>query len=181
MARIQPAQRETSPPETQALLDQVQKKMGRVPNLVATMAASRPVAEAYLSFSGALATGKLPADLRERLALVVGEENGCGYCLAAHSSLGKMAGLSKDEVACARRGEADDPKARAALQFARIVVRERGRVADSDVQQLREAGFDDGEIAEITAHVALNLFTNYFNLVADTEVDFPAAPELAAA
>ncbi|QDU92614.1 carboxymuconolactone decarboxylase family protein [Lignipirellula cremea] len=181
MPRIQPVNRTTADSKTANLLGSVEKKMGQVPNIIATMATSPAVAQAYLGFSQSLSTGQLPARLREQIALVVGETNNCEYCLAAHTALGKGAGLTEGETCDARRAEAKDDKERAALRFARTIVNERGRVSDEDVQAVRQAGYDDGEIAEIVANVALNIFTNYFNHVAGTEVDFPVAPELTAA
>lgn len=181
MPRIQPVNKDNAPTATATLLDGVQQKMGVVPNIIATMAQSPAVAKAYLGFSQSLGTGALPARLREQLALVVGETNSCDYCVSAHTALGKMAGLSEQETRDARRATAADEKESTALQFAQQIVTNRGNVADEDVQRVREAGYTDGEIAEIVANVALNIFTNYFNHVAGTEIDFPAAPELAAA
>ena len=116
--------------------------------------------------------------LREQIALTVGEVNGCHYCVSAHSALGRMAGLSDDDLVDARRGNATDGKADTALRFARTIVEKRGLVSDEDVDRVRNAGFDDAEISEIVAAVALNIFTNYFNHVADTEVDFPEVKPL---
>nr|WP_182870576.1 carboxymuconolactone decarboxylase family protein [Rhodopirellula sp. JC639] len=179
MPRIQPVNAETVDSATTTLLGAVEKKMGRVPNLIATMAHSPAVANAYLGFSQSLSTGTLPARLREQISLVVGETNGCDYCVAAHTALGKGAGLSEKETCDARRAVASDEKEGAALEFARKIVAERGVVSDADVQNVRAAGYTDGQINEMVANVALNIFTNYFNHVAETEVDFPAAPELA--
>jgi len=181
MPRIQLATPESSPPSTTALLDAVKQKLGAVPNLVAAMANSEAVAKAYLGFSETLSHGALPARLREQLALVVGETNGCHYCVAAHTALGKMAGLSEQETCDARTGAGSDEKGSAALIFAQRVVKQRGLVSDEEFQEVRDAGYTDGEIGEIVAHVALNIFTNYFNHVAGTEIDFPQAPALAVA
>lgn len=181
MPRIHSVNKENADAATAELLGSVQKRLGRVPNLIATMANSPVVAKAYLGFSQSLSGGRLPARLREQIALVVGETNDCGYCVAAHTALGKGAGLTEAETCDARRDQAKDDKERAALNLARKIVNDRGDVSDDDVQQAREVGYTDGEIAEIVANVALNIFTNYFNHVAGTEVDFPAAPELAAA
>jgi len=181
LPRINPVNRSSADAATGRLLDTVQKKLGGVPNLIATMANSPAVANAYLSFSQALSTGTLPNRLREQLALVVGETNGCQYCVAAHTALGKGAGLSEGETCDARRAVAADDKERAALEFARTIVTDRGNVSDDDVHAVRQAGYTDGEIGEIVANVALNIFTNYFNHVAGTEVDFPAVPELVTA
>jgi uncharacterized peroxidase-related enzyme len=173
-------QQDTADSATAELLNSVKKTMGTVPNLIATMANSPAVAKAYLGFAQALSAGALPRRLREQIALVVGEANGCGYCVAAHTALAQRAGLTEQDTKEARRAASRDGKEQAALVFARKVVRDRGVVADDDVEQLRRSGYTDGEIGEIVANVALNIFTNYFNHVAGTEVDFPAAPGLAA-
>jgi alkylhydroperoxidase family enzyme len=88
--------------------------------------------------------------------------------------------LSEDEILDNRRGTSDKPRVAAALTFARKIVQTRGQVSDQDLAVLREHGFSEGEIAEIIANVALNIFTNYFNIAAGTEIDFPKAPALAA-
>ncbi len=155
------------------LLDGVQKKLGMTPNLMRTMANSPAVLEAYLGFSSSLGKSSLSPKLREQIALTVGEVNRCQYCLSAHTALGKMAGLGDEEIADSRKGASPDRKTEAVLRFARKVVTERGWVSDDDVASVRAAGLNDGQIAEIVAIVALNLFTNYFNHVAGTEVDFP--------
>ena len=180
MTRIRPIDQHTADAGAAELLGDVKKKMGSVPNLIATMANSPAVAKAYLGFSQALSTGTLPPRLREQIALVVGETNDCGYCLAAHTALGKAAGLTEQETRAARRGTSPVEKERVALDFARKLVQDRGVIADADLERVRQAGYTDGEIGEIVANVALNIFTNYFNHVAGTEVDFPAAPSLAA-
>jgi uncharacterized peroxidase-related enzyme len=180
MSRIKPVDEHTADPATVELLNSVRKSMGTVPNLIATMANSPAVARAYLGFAQALAGGGLPRRLREQIALVVGEANACGYCVAAHTALGRRAGLTEEEAKEARRASSRDGKERAALVFARKVVQDRGVVTDDDVEQLRRAGYTDGQVGEIVANVALNIFTNYFNHVAATELDFPAAPDLAA-
>ncbi len=156
------------------LLAAVQQMLGVTPNMMRTMAERPAVLDGYLALSGALAKGRLGRRLGEQVALAVAEDNGCGYCAAAHTALGKGAGLSDADVAAARDGTATDPRAAAALAFAREVVSARGHVGDVDVQAARAAGLDDGDLGEVVAHVALNVFTNYFNSVAGTEVDFPA-------
>ncbi len=178
MQRIQPVNRQTADAQTNELLASVEKKMGRVPNIVATMANSPAVARAYLGISQALAGGSLSPQLREKLALIVGEQNNCDYCVAAHTALGKGAGLSDEETVAARQGNDEAAQDRAALEFAHTLVAERGWVSDEQLDRVRSAGFTDGEVGEIVAVVAQNIFTNYFNHVAGTEVDFPAPAQL---
>jgi uncharacterized peroxidase-related enzyme len=180
MSQINPINKENANPKALEILTAVNKALGIVPNMVATMAQSPAVASAYVGFSHALAEGTLSAKSRERLALVVAEENSCDYCLAAHTFLGGKVGLSEQEILETRRGTSDEPKIAAALAFARKLVRSRGQVTDADVIAVRQAGFSDGEIAEIIANVALNIFTNYFNIAAGVEIDFPRAPALTA-
>lgn len=171
MARINTATQLA--PKSEELLGMVEKKLGMRPNMMKTMAHSPAVLEGYLQFSGALSHGSLSAALREKLALVVGETNHCDYCLAAHTVLGGLAGVNGEEAKRSRLGTSTNAKEQAALQFAQLMVQSRGQVTDEDVQKLRESGFTEGELTEIVAHVALNIFTNYFNHVAATEVDFP--------
>jgi len=181
MPRIEPVVRDTSPRATQTLLAGVEKKLGMVPNLIATLAQSSAAAQAYLGFSQALGGGVISAQLREQIALTVGEANQCGYCLAAHSAIGGSVGLSEDELRDARTAASPDRKTEAALQFARRIVDTQGFVSDDDVDGTRRAGYGDDAIVEVIAHVALNIFTNYFNHVAETEIDFPIVPELSVA
>jgi uncharacterized peroxidase-related enzyme len=168
--------------KARALLEAVRAKLGVVPNMTRQMAQSPAVLDAYLGFAGALAGGSLGAPLAERIALLTAETNGCTYCLSAHSLLGKGAGLSPADIAAAREGDAADGKSRAALRFAQAVLAGRGQVDAHDIAAMRAAGFDDGAIGEVVAHVALNVFTNYFNNVTEPVVDFPLVrPQLRAA
>ncbi len=159
-------------------MDAVRGKLGMVPNMMRSMANSPAVLDGYLLLSGSLGKGSLSAKVREQIALAVGQINGCDYCLAAHSAIGKMVGLTGDQIRDSRLATAVDPKTDALLRFARKLVDARGRVNDKDVQDVRDAGFDDGAIAEVVANVALSVFTNYFNLVAGTDIDFPKVPAL---
>ena len=143
------------------------------------MANAPAVLDGYLSLSGALGKGALSAKTREQIALAVGQANGCDYCLAAHSAIGKMVGLTADQILDSRRGTSVDSKTDAIIRFARQVVEKQGRVTDADLADARIAGLDDSAVAEIVANVALNIFTNYFNHVAETDIDFPKAEPIA--
>jgi uncharacterized peroxidase-related enzyme len=173
MTRIQPVNYEQSTGKARELLDAVKAKLGMTPNMMNTMAQSPAVLEAYLNFSGALGGGKLNARLREQIALISAEINGCGYCASAHTAIGKMVGLDEDAILAARNGNAADAKTDAALKFARAMIVNRGEVSDADLQTVKDAGFSDGEVGEIVANVALNIFTNYFNEISKTDIDFP--------
>jgi uncharacterized peroxidase-related enzyme len=176
-----PATIDTAPAASRPMLEAVKKQLGVAPNLFRLVANSPAALEGYLGMSGALAKGSLPAQTRERIALAIAQINGCNYCLAAHTYLGKnLAKLDEAEIAANRRGGSRDPKADAAVRFAATVARERGHVGDADVRAVRMAGYDDAQIVEIVQHVALNTWTNYINEVAKTEIDFPVVDALAA-
>lgn len=173
MPRIQPLSPSTATGPTKDLLEAVQKKMGRVPNILGSMAHAPSVLKCYLDLSTNLGTSSLPARVREQIALAVGNANGCGYCTAAHTAIGKGAGLSDAECVEAQRGRAGDPKAQALLDFSLQIVEKRGWVNEGDIAKARKAGVTDTELIEALGVVILNILTNYFNHLAETEVDFP--------
>jgi uncharacterized peroxidase-related enzyme len=165
---------ESAPNASKPLLAAVKQQLGMVPNLMKVLAHSPAALGAYLGFSAATAGGALDAATRERIALAVAEANGCEYCLSAHTYLGKnVAKLSAEELDAARDGRSSDAKSQALLQFSQAIVAERGRVSDAALQTFLAAGYGPEAVVEVVANVALNVFTNYLNNVAQTTVDFP--------
>lgn len=173
MQRIPAVDPATAPAPVAATLNAVKAKLGMIPNLVKVMAQSQSVLDGYLAIAAATDAGGLSAPLREQIALLSAGTNGCDYCASAHHLLGKRAGLEDSEISGALSGSSKDAKSAAALAFAKAVLLARGRVADTDLAAVRAAGFSDGEILEIVANVVVNIFTNYVNNVADTDIDFP--------
>jgi len=174
MPRIAALSTEAAPEASRPALNALQKKNGRIPNLFRVFAHSPAALNGYLGLSDALAGGMLDAKTQDRIALAVAELNGCGYCLSAHTYLGKhVSKLDDAEIMANRQGASHDQKADAAVKFAVTIVRERGHVSDADVNAVRDAGFNDAAIVEIVLQVALNTLTNYVNEVAKTDVDFP--------
>lgn len=165
---------EKASPEQVTALSAVKKAVGAVPNLTRVMANSPALLHGYLGLAGSLDAGVLPRSIRERLAIAIAQSNTCSYCLSAHSYAGqRVAGLSVEQVAAARKADADDPKTAAILAFAVTVNEQRGQIDESALDTVRRAGVSDTEIAEVIGHVALNALTNYFNNVAQTEIDYP--------
>jgi uncharacterized peroxidase-related enzyme len=159
--------------DTRAVLDQVHSAFGVTPKMFRATANSPAALKAMWGFFSALAGGTLHAKLGEQIAVAVADRNACHYCLAAHTALGRKAGASADEMVAAQSGESSDPRTAAALRFALQLVEGRGQVDAAQVQALRDAGFNDAQVVEVIAHVALNLFTNYLNLALEVPVDFP--------
>lgn len=173
MARIQSLEPAQADPKARELLEAAKKKMGRIPNILGGLANSPTALEAYMTLSGVLGTGTLSARLREQIALVTAGANGCGYCASAHTAIGGSLKIDGAELSRNLNGESSDPGTAAVLSFARSVLSSRGHVSDDEFQAIRAAGFTDGQLAEIVANISLSVLTNFFNGVADTEVDFP--------
>jgi len=174
MTRVALIDTATTTADRQQLLGQVHAAFGATPNMFRAVANSPAALRSMWAAFGALGSGVIPAKLGEQIAVAVADRNACEYCLAAHTALGRKAGASAEEMSAAQMGEAADPKTAAALRFALKLVNDRGQVHDADVRALREVGFDDEQIVEILAHVALNLFTNYVNVAFAVPVDFPS-------
>ena len=155
------------------LLDRTQSQLGRVPNLYKAMANSAAALDGYLSFRSALVQGKLTASLREQIALLTAALNACEYCVSAHALRGQKLGLLAEELALNQTAVASDPKTHAALSFVKTLMAKHGAIDATEFAELKAAGWSDEETGEIIAHVALNIFSNYFNHVAQPELDFP--------
>lgn len=172
MPRIEPVQVSQVTGKARQQLEGIQRNLGMVPNLFKTLAHSPAALSGYVGMSGALSQA-LNAKLREQVALAVAGANACDYCASAHAALGAGAGLEEGEIQANLTGSSSDDRTRAALAFVLAVLETRGRVSDATLTGIREAGFIDAEIIELVALAALNIFTNYFNHVAETDVDFP--------
>lgn len=170
IALVNPSQAST---QAAPVLEQIHGAFGVVPNMFRAVANSPSALNSMWGSFAALGGGTLGARLGEQIAVAIADRNRCDYCLAVHTVLGQKAGASAAEMAAAQAGESQDPRTAAALMFALAVVERRANIDDADVEALRAAGFSDGEIVEIMAHVALNLFTNYVNVAFKVPVDFP--------
>ncbi|RSS56924.1 carboxymuconolactone decarboxylase family protein [Streptomyces sp. WAC01280] len=161
--------------DTAKLFTATHRALGVIPNLARVMANNPTVLKGYVDVVTALsAQGTLSAGVRERIALLVAQENRSDYCLSVHAFRGtRVAGLTTAEATRARRGEADDPWAAAVLDLAAVVVRDRGAVSDTQLAVARHAGLSDGHVVEVIAHVALGVFTNYLATAARIDVDWP--------
>ncbi len=150
---------------TKELLDSTQKQLGRVPNLYRAMANSSISLNAYLSFRGALQGGELDTKMCERIALLTAERNDCDYCVAAHSFRGAKLGMSASELHDTRLGRSEDEKIQAALNFVIALMDGHGHVSEHIQAAMFAKGWNEAQVAEMVAHVALNMFSNYFFFV----------------
>lgn len=158
--------------EVKELLNSVQKKFGAIPNIFRVAANSEVTLSSLLNFMGTLSTGNLDRSIAERIAILSAQENGCDYCLSAHVHIAKSVGLSESEINLSRDARSSDNKIESILIFARSIIRNNGRVSDSECNNLKQQGVSDSEILEIVTNVCLNIFTNYLNNSMKTEIDF---------
>jgi uncharacterized peroxidase-related enzyme len=176
MPRILPLETARATGETASALAAVKAKLGTVPNLFSTLAHAPAALHFCVQGSEALGQGAFTAKQRELIALVVADANACGYCLAAHTAIGGLLGLKAADMEAARSAQAASARDAALLTLARRIVETRGNLEPTDLDLARSRGLSDADILETVAVVALNIFSNYVNHIAGTEVDFPQVP-----
>lgn len=174
--RIQPVDATQVQGPTAEMFQAIKGRMGKVPNMMKTMAQSPAVLGGYLGLSGALEKGVLSPALQQQVALYVSQVNGCEYCLSAHSLLAKHAGLTPDQIKAARLGKADDVKGQGVLNLTANLLERRGSVSEEQLADARNSGVSDAEVLEVIGHTALTVFTNFVNQTSGAEVDFPKVP-----
>ena len=180
MPRIPVHTSDSAPENSRNELKALEAKFGKVLNIHGEMAHSPVVLQSYVAIQQVIADhGSFDARTREAIALAVGNADKCSYCQAAHTGGGKAAGLTDDEMVAVRRGAVDfDTKLQALLELAREYTKNVGSVDDATWQTALDAGWTDEQLTELSVHVTLNLFTNYFNHFVQTDLDLPAAPPL---
>ena len=148
---------------------------GKVPNLFAAVGHLAPASlVAVLNAEGALAASSLSKQDIETIKVLVSEQTGCDYCVAAHHMLGKLVGLSTDTLRAIRTGQTTgDAKRDALVHFVSNLQNTRGTISETEFAAIRAAGYTDTQLAEISLAISLTIFTNTFNRINDTDVDFP--------
>lgn len=174
MTTFAPVEPETATGKAADLLAQVQKSLGLTPTMTKVMANSPALLQGYLALSGAVAGGSLKPAVRERLAIATAQLNGCEYCLSAHTYIGaNIAKVDADELDRARQAESSDEHVDALLKLSNTIAENAGDVDEVDVKSARAAGVSEEEIGEVVANLALNIMTNYFNILARVDNDWP--------
>jgi uncharacterized peroxidase-related enzyme len=175
MSRIHTPALESATGATAEVYAQIKKAAGSVPNTFAAIGAHGPAAlKAILQADGVLANGSLSRQEQETIKLVISEAVGCDYCVAAHSLLGKMSGLKPDVLKQIRAGEATgDDKRDALIHFVRLLAKTTGTISEGEFRAIKNAGYTDEQLVDISLAMAVTVFTNVFNRINDTTVDFP--------
>lgn len=163
-----------APLASRATLKQARLAYGRVPNLLASLAESPTALDSYVQLTANLARGTLQAAQRERIALTISKSSGCGYCLAAHSWLGRRAQLSVQEI----QQCISQPGAHPLTRLASRLVETQGALNSADLSEAVAAGFDRARILEVVACVAWMHFSNYLGNLMKPDIDFPGTDML---
>jgi uncharacterized peroxidase-related enzyme len=176
MSRLSVSNLESDTGPSGQIYTQIKKAIGSVPNTFAAIAAHGPAAlKSILAADAVLAAGSLTKRDQEIIKLVVSVAGGCDYCVAAHSYLGKLAGVKPEALSQIRDGQpTDDAKRDALVGFVRKLAQSSGTVSDDDYAAIKSAGYSDAQLVEISLAFATTVFTNVFNRINDTDIDFPA-------
>ncbi len=172
MNKITPPTRDQVSPENQAIFDNLQNKLGMIPNLYATLALSENALTSYLALQNSKST--ITGKAREVVNLVVSQANHCEYCLAAHTVIGKMAGFTDAQILEIRRGTISfDTKLNALAQLTRNIVIERGQADPMLLEAFFMAGWDQENLVDMIVTIGDKIITNYLHATTQVPVDFP--------
>lgn len=167
----------TAPEAAKPFLEGAQKNYGFVPNLLGTMAESPALLESYLTLGGILAKTNLSETERQIILMTNNRLNGCTYCMAAHTTISKGAGVPEDVIHALRTNTPiSDRKLEALRQFAIVVNETRGWPTQAQVDALIAAGYTRQTVLEVVLGTAFKVLSNYTNHIADTELDAAFAP-----
>ncbi|GGM89710.1 alkyl hydroperoxide reductase AhpD [Dyadobacter beijingensis] len=178
MKTISVPAREQVNPQSQELFDALTKRLGRVPNLYATIGYSHAALKMMLDAEETLGHGKFSAKEREAVYLVVSQVNQCEYCLAAHTILATKRGYSQEETILFRKGFASDPKLQTAIQLAKSIAENKGDADETLKEAFFDAGYDEAALMDLIGLVTIRTFTNYVFVMSKIPVDFPAAEKI---
>lgn len=158
--------------KNEEIFEVIKQKFGFVPNLFRKLSISPAVSMVYLKGYEAMEGASLDNREIQAVNLAVSTENGCEYCKAAHTAVGKMAGISPEDLELIKEGKAPrDEGLNALVTTARIIVRKRGRLTDEELSTIESMGVGRGRVYEIIALIGLKTISNYVNHIAKTEID----------
>ena len=168
--------REQVAPANQAIFDTLQKALGFVPNLYATIAYSENALGRYLAYQNAKTS--LSNKEKEAVNLIVSQVNNCIYCQSAHTVIGKMNGFSDEQLLDIRRGKVADAKLNALVQLAASITKNRGNADATLVDAYFEQGYTNENLVDLILQISDKTAMNYLHNLTQVPVDFPIAPTL---
>ena len=163
-------------PANQAIFDNLQKALGFVPNLYATIAWSDNGLARFLAYQNAKTS--LSNKEKEAVNLVVSQVNGCIYCQSAHLVLGKMNGFTDEQLLDIRKEKSLDAKLNSLVRLAADITRNRGNASPSNVNDFFAHGYTDENLVDLILQVSDKTAMNYLHNLTKIPVDFPLAPAI---
>lgn len=154
-------------------LEAAQKTYGSIPNLYRGLANNPATLKVYLGFNDALKKyGSLSPIEQQTVYITASAENGCNYCVGAHSTLAGMAKMPEKTLEELREEETlSDPKLKALQNFTLSVMKNRGWVPEQDINAFQDAGYDERHLLEVLTILAQKTLSNYFNHMAQIPLD----------
>jgi len=158
--------------KNEAILSAVKEKFGFVPNLFRTLSISPAVSDVYLKANMAMEGAAIPAREAQAVNLAVSTENGCKYCMAAHTVMCKMAGIEHDDIELIKQnGLPEDGALASAVIAARLIMEKKGWLTEAELERLEKSGVERAKLYEIIALIGIKTIANYVNHVGKTKID----------
>ncbi|BFN34293.1 carboxymuconolactone decarboxylase family protein [Vibrio harveyi] len=175
MSRFDPVRKSNCNQTQELFLNLIGEKYGRVPNFFATIAHSPVTAASFTNHSQTLGEqSSLTTEEIEAIALSQAVYHGCPYCTSAHSNIAKNKGVSKDEIYSFMNFTSSSNKIQQLIKFTNAINVNRGKVNTDDIERFLSSGYSIQNMVDVVAIIAINVFTNYTNLIFETDVDFPS-------
>jgi uncharacterized peroxidase-related enzyme len=165
---------ESAPQEARGTLEAARQNFGFLPNLLGELAAAPAALKGYVTLSELLSESSLRPIEQQLVLIAASLENGCNYCVAAHSAGLKASGGADDQIDAVRSGRPlADPKLEALRAFTTAIVNRRGLVTDAELHPFLAAGYAREQVFDVLLGVAMKTLSNYTNHIAHTPLDRP--------
>lgn len=168
--------REQVSENNQVIFDNLQKALGFVPNLYATIAHSKNGLDRFLNYQNAKTS--LSNKEKEAVNLIVSQVNNCIYCQSAHLVLGKMNGFTDEQLVEIRHGKSSDSKLNALVALAADITKNRGNAQESTVNTFFDKGYTNENLVDLILQISDKTAMNYLHNLTKIPVDFPLAPAI---
>jgi uncharacterized peroxidase-related enzyme len=163
---------DSAPEAARPLLEKAESAFGFVPNILGVMAESPALLEAYMGHRRLFEKTDFSATEKQVVLLAVSQDNGCGYCKAAHSGIASMQKVPDDVIEAVVNGQSiDDDKLEALREFTQRVVSTRGNPEGTDIDAFLEAGYSKRHVLDVITGVGMKTMSNYTNHIAETPLD----------
>ena len=164
---------ETNAPEAaRPMLKQAKDNFEFVPNILGVMSGAPALLKAYMTVSGIFDETSFSPTERQIIMLSASHENGCKYCMAAHSAMASMQNVPDHVIEALRNNEPiQDAKLEALRNLTRDMVETRGHPPADTLKAFKAAGYDDSHVLEVILGVGMKTLSNYTNHLAETPLD----------